>query len=146
MEKTYIIMNALLPEPTSIGTTKTTFDFPVGTITQTTPPTEIAQDYTIDLNGVKYQCNFFENGNTKIKAAYRTEGHDTIAIEFVKADGSVKAYIRHDEIEFNVGDRIILSCVVEIGEIKTSLVRFNKNKAVYLKYDVVNDNVSMEVL
>lgn len=149
MQQIITIMDDVLIEPSSVGTTKTIFDYPDGTITQINPPSENASDYTIILNGVEYVCDYFLNGDTKIKCAYRTSGHDTIYIEYHKNDGSVQVGIRHDEITFNVGETIKLICKVETPDapkIKTSLVRFNRNKAVYLTYDEDSDVVTMEVL
>ena len=136
MEK-IVIMNSTLPEPSSVGATKTTFDFPVGTITEVNPPSEIASDYTITLNGVDYVCNYFNDGETKITASYKTSGHDTISIAYRKTDGSTSVVIKHDEIVFQVGDPIKLVCAIDSEKIKkaSAVLRFSKDVACKVVYD-----------
>ena len=140
-----IIMNSILPEPTSVGTTKTTFNLPEGTITRVNPPSTEASDYTVTLANETFTCNFFQDGDTKIKAAYRVDGHDSIAIELIKATGEVIINIRHDEHTAQAGMVIKLVCTVEkVDEIVKAIVRFNKDKAVMVTYNKTADTLEYE--
>lgn len=136
------IMNETLPTPTSQGSEKTYFNFPNGTITRYTPPSEDANDYTMILDGTTYHVNFFQNGDTKIKAAYRTNNHDTLAIELYKNDGHVEVIGRQNEISIEQGMNIKLICNTEIHDdfgVKNTFVRLTPFKAVKIIYDEIND-------
>lgn len=143
------IMNEVLPTPTSVGTTKTIYDFPEGTITQVDPPSTTASDYTIIYNGVEYVCNYFLDGTTKIKASYQVDGHDSIFIEYYKATGKVQVGVRHDEHETGAGDTIVLVCTLPDpikDDVKTVLVRFTKDKALYISFNLTTDEYNVEVI
>lgn len=136
------IMNETLPEATSQTSDRTFFDFPNGTITRYTPPSEIASDYTMILDGTTYQVNYFLNGDTKIKAAYRTNNHDTLTIQLYKNDGHVEVIGRQAEITIEQGMNIKLICNTEIHDdlgVKNAFVRLTPFKAVKITYDEIND-------
>lgn len=141
------IMNATMPEPTRTQGDRTYYDLPAGTITRVNPPSETPEDYYIIINETEYQCNYFLDGDTKIRVAYRTNNHDTFSISLSKADSAVEMIVRLAEIEVATGDSIKLVCRTTPAEdltIKKAIVRFNHTKAVMLTYDEVTDTVEMQ--
>lgn len=141
------IMNATMPEPTKTQGDRTFYDLPAGTITRVNPPSETPEDYFIIINGVEYQCNYFLDGDTKIRVSYKTNNHDTFSISLSKIDGTVEMIVRLAEIEVATGDSIKLVCRTTPTEdltIKKAIIRFNHFKAVMVTYDEVTDTVEMQ--
>ena len=89
-----------------------------------------AEDYVFVLNGVEYQCNYFLKGDTKFKAAYKTNNHDTIMLEYLIATGLSNIKIRTDD-EFEVLDSNTLEFLEKFDEVKNqkAIVRFSKDIA-----------------
>ena len=139
-----LIMDANLPEPTTIGETKTTYDLPVGTITKTTPPSNDASDYIIIFKNKSYVCNYFNDGETKITASYKINNKDAISIKYVKADGSTQIDFRNEHFESAKGDRIELICKQVIKSDKKAIIRFSKDVACAIVYNAENDEFSIE--
>ena len=141
------IMSSTMPEPTKTQGDRTFYDLPAGTITRLNPPSENAEDYFIIINGTEYQCNYFLDGDSKIRVAYRANNHDVFSISLSKADNSVEMIVRLAEIEVATGDSIKLVCRTTSDEdmtIKKAIVRFNHFKAVMITYNQVEDTVEIE--
>ena len=143
------IFSANLPEPSSIGTEKTTYEFPAGTLDYEHPLSNVAEDHEFILNGETYICNDLVDGNTKIKVAYKEEGLDVIALEMMRSDGSVKIIIRHNIISSQAGDpfKLIYNDVTPVEpKILGCIVRFKKDKACLVTYDEGSDEFNVEVI
>ena len=131
-----IIPSTVLPEPTTVETSRKIFDLPPGTVLVPTPPSNIAEDYTIYLHGVPYVCNAFYDYETKVKVALHTN-NDKIAIEYFKATGEVKLILRYtDGYDLNAGQRFRLECNPTEEHIhKKAVVRFTKDKAFEIDFN-----------
>lgn len=63
-----------------------------------TPDTPMSEDaHMFVLNGVNFKPNYFLNGDTKFKCAYKVDNVDTIMIEFIKATGLTNIKLRIDK-------------------------------------------------
>ena len=63
-----------------------------------TPDTPMdAEHHFFILNGNKYQCNYFLNGDTKFKASYKVDNSDTIMLELIKETGLANIKLRRDK-------------------------------------------------
>ena len=62
--------------------------------TADTPMT--AEAHRFILNGVKFEPNYFLNGDTKFKCAYRVNNTDTIMLELNKETGLANIKLRKD--------------------------------------------------
>ena len=141
------IMSSTMPEPTKTQGDRTFYDLPAGTITRINPPSETPEDYFIIINDTEYQCNYFLNGDSKIRVAYRANNHDVFSISLSKVDDTVEMIVRLAEIEVATGDSIKLVCRTTPTEdltIKKAIIRFNHFKAVMVTYDEVTDTVEMQ--
>lgn len=143
----FTIFSANLPEPTSIGTEKTVYDFPAGTLDYVHPLSNVAEDHKFTLNGVDYICNDLIDGTSKIKVAYRENNLDVIALEMFRNDGSVKITIRHTVLETHAGEPFALIYLGEMPEqpkYKGVIVKLVKHKTALVTYDDVEDRYKLE--
>ena len=71
-----------------------------------TPDTPLdAEHHFFVLNGETYQCNYFLDGDTKFKAAYKVDNTDTIMLELIKDTGLANIKLRRDK-GLNLNDSI----------------------------------------
>lgn len=143
----YTIFSANLPEPTSVGTEKTVYDFPAGTLDYEHPLSNIADDHKFTLNGVDYICNDLIDGTTKIKIAYRENNLDVIALEMFRTDGSVKITIRHTILETHAGEPFALIYLGEMPEkpkYNGVIVKLVKDKTALVTYDETAGKYKLE--
>ena len=92
---------------------------------------ENPEDYVFILNGVEYQCNDFLKGTTKFKASYKTNGHDTIMLEYIIDTGLANIKIRTDD-DFEVLDSNSFEFkefVPDTEKPKVAIVRFSEDIA-----------------
>lgn len=137
------ILDIVLPDNiTSDTQNKTTFTTEPGTLDYEHPLNDKAEDHKIIFKGVEYQCNFLEDGKTKISVAYKVNNLDVIRIQMNRTDGSVDIIFRKNEgIEFNVGDPIQLIFTGKAETITKALIRFSKDTA----YELYSDGTVKEV-
>lgn len=63
-----------------------------------TPDTPLdAEHHFFILNEETYQCNYFLDGDTKFKAAYKVDNVDTIMLELIKETGLANIKLRRDK-------------------------------------------------
>ena len=63
-----------------------------------TPDTPMSEDaHMFVLNGVEFKPNYFLNGDTKFKCAYKVDNVDTIMIELIKETGLTNIKLRFDK-------------------------------------------------
>ena len=143
----FTIFSANLPEPASVGTEKTVYEFPAGTLDYEHPLSTAADEHKFTLNGVDYICNDLIDGTTKIKVAYRENNLDVIALEMFRTDGSVKITIRHTVLESHAGDPFALIYLGEMPEqpkYKGVIVKLVKDKTALVTYDDVEGKYKLE--
>lgn len=125
-----VYQGTLLKSEATVGTTACTWNNIEGVLPPSSSTSENPQDYKFILNGVEYQCNYFLHGDTKFKAAYKTDNHDTIMLEYIIATGLSTIKIRTDD-EFEVLDSNTFKFVENFDDVKNqkALVRFSKEIA-----------------
>ena len=63
-----------------------------------TPDTPMSEEaHMFVLNGVQFKPNYFLDGDTKFKCAYKVDNVDTIMIELIKATGLTNIKLRKDK-------------------------------------------------
>ena len=126
-----IIDKTLLKSDATVGTTACTWDNVPGVLKPSGSTSENPDDYIFILNGVEYQCNYFLKGDTKFKAAYRTNNHDTIMLEYIISTELSNIKIRTDE-GFDVLDSNtfkLLERIPDPEKYNSAIIRFSKDKA-----------------
>ena len=125
-----VYQGTLLKSKATVGQTACTWENVSGVLPPSSSTSENPEDYKFILNGVEYQCNYFLHGDTKFKAAYKTQNHDTIMLEYIIATGLSTIKIRTDD-EFEVLDSNTLKFIEKIDDItnQKALVRFSKDVA-----------------
>lgn len=125
-----VYQGTLLKSEATVGQTACTWENVSGVLPPSSSTSENAEDYKFILNGVEYQCNYFLHGDTKFKAAYKTQNHDTIMLEYIIATGLSTIKIRTDD-EFEVLDSNTFKFIEKIDDItnQKAIVRFSIDKA-----------------
>ena len=125
-----VYQGTLLKSKATVGQTACTWENVSGVLPPSSSTSENPEDYKFILNGVEYQCNYFLHGDTKFKAAYKTQNHDTIMLEYIIATGLSTIKIRTDD-EFEVLDSNTLKFIENVDDVKNqkALVRFSKDVA-----------------
>lgn len=120
----------LLKSEATVSATACTWSNIEGVLPPSSTTSENPQDYKFVLNDVEYQCNYFLHGDTKFKAAYRTDNHDTIMLEYLIATGLSTIKIRTDD-DFEVLDSNTLKFIENFDDVKNqkAIVRFSKDIA-----------------
>ena len=89
-----------------------------------TPDTPMSEDaHMFVLNGVDFKPNYFLNGDTKFKCAYKVDNVDTIMIELIKETGLTNIKLRFDK-----------------G------LPLNENEETFMFYEVLPDNTSRQFI
>lgn len=98
MNSERIIFNGAL-NITDATTTTTAYTWNnVEGVAPPTPDTPMdAEHHFFILNDITYQCNYFLDGDTKFKAAYKVDGADTIMLELIKSTGLANIKLRRDK-------------------------------------------------
>lgn len=125
-----IYEGTLLKSEATIGNIACTWYNITGVLPPSSSTSENPEDYIFRLNGEEYQCNYFLHGETKYKAAYKTNNHDTIMLEYIIETGLSTIKIRTDD--FQVLDSNSFRFLEKLPEIKNSdkaIVRFSKDIA-----------------
>lgn len=130
MERIVYQGTLLMSKATVVTPTACTWNNIEGVLPPSSSTSENPQDYKFILNGVEYQCNYFLHGDTKFKAAYKTDNHDTIMLEYIIATGLSNIKIRTDD-EFEVLDSNTFKFIENVDDVKNqkALVRFSKDIA-----------------
>lgn len=125
-----VYQGTLLKSEATVGQTACTWENVSGVLPPSSSTSENPEDYKFILNGVEYQCNYFLHGDTKFKAAYKTQNHDTIMLEYIIATGLSTIKIRTDD-EFEVLDSNTFKFIEKIDDItnQKAIVRFSIDKA-----------------
>lgn len=125
-----VYQGTLLKSEATVSNTACTWNNIEDVLPPSSSTSENPQDYKFILNGVEYQCNYFLHGDTKFKAAYKTDNHDTIMLEYIIATGLSTIKIRTDD-EFEVLDSNTFKFVENFDDVKNqkALVRFSKEIA-----------------
>lgn len=111
-----------------------------------------AENYVYNVDGVDYVCDYVVDGTNWWTFSYKVDGSDAISVRKNKSDGHVEISIRPSLVDgLNLESSTLILKQIEQPQpeepkFKTALVRFNRDKAVYLKYDETNDTITMEVL
>lgn len=131
-----VYQSTLLKSEATIGTNACTWNNIEGVLPPSSTTSENPQDYKFILNGIEYQCNYFLHGDTKFKAAYKTNNHDTIMLEYIIETGLSSIKIRTDD-EFEVLDSNTFKFIEKFDDIKNqkALVRFSKDVAFIIGAD-----------
>ena len=139
------IIDVILPEPTSVTSTRTLFDFPEG-ITLNYAPSLSASDYKIIYNNVEYPLTSISNGDTKIIYGYKEEGGtvNIFQLEYFKATHNSKLYIRQEYVDIIVGAEFKILCNIS-SEGEKTIIRFNKNNALYVNYNLNTGSISTKL-
>ena len=90
--------------------------------TADTPMT--AEAHRFILNGVKFEPNYFLNGETKFKCAYRMNNTDTIMLELNKETGLANIKLRKDR-DLPLGEDSNYLVFYEIGNDKPVNILIN---------------------
>lgn len=97
MNKRIIYEGVLKVSEATKGTTAYTWSNVEG-FEPPTPDTPMSEEaHMFVLNGVQFKPNYFLNGDTKFKCAYKVDNMDTIMIEFIKATGLTNIKLRTDK-------------------------------------------------
>lgn len=125
-----VYQGILLKSEATVSATACTWNNIEGVLTPSPSTSENPQDYKFILNGVEYQCNYFLHGDTKFKASYKTDNHDTIMLEYIIATGLSTIKIRTDD-EFEVLDSNTFKFIENFDDVKNqkAIVRFSKDTA-----------------
>lgn len=125
-----VYQGILLKSEATVGTNVCTWNNIEGVLPPSPSTSENPQDYKFILNGVEYECNYFLHGDTKFKASYKTDNHDTIMLEYLIATGLSNIKIRTDD-EFEVLDSNTFKFIENFDDVKNqkALVRFSKDIA-----------------
>ena len=130
-----IIDTTLLKSEAIISNTACTWENISGVLTPSETTSENPEDYVFVLNGVEYPCNYFLHGDTKFKASYKTNGHDTIMLEYIIATGLSNIKIRTDD-EFEVLDS-------NSFELRETIPDTSSNKSFVLYADENNSAIAI---
>ena len=90
--------------------------------TSDTPMT--AEAHRFILNGVKFEPNYFLNGETKFKCSYRVNNTDTIMLELQKETGLANIKLRKDR-DLPLGENSNHLIFYEIGNDKPVNILIN---------------------
>ena len=125
-----VYQGTLLKSEATIGQTACTWENVSGVLPPSSSTSENPQDYKFILNGVEYQCNYFLHGDTKFKASYKTQNHDTIMLEYLIATGLSTIKIRTDD-DFEVLDSNTFKFIENVDDVinQKALIRFSKDIA-----------------
>lgn len=93
-----IIDTTLLKSEATVTSSSCTWENVSGVLPPSEKTSENPEDYVFVLNGVEYPCNYYLHGDTKYKASYKTNGHDTIMLEYIIATGKANIKIRTDDV------------------------------------------------
>lgn len=97
MPKRIIFDEMLMNASASVTSTTYTWNDVPGVQPPTGDTPMTAEAHMFILNGVEYQPNYFLNGDTKFKCAYKVDNVDTIMLEYIKATGLSNIKLRTDK-------------------------------------------------
>ena len=101
------------------------------------PDDTLTEDkFNFILNGIKFDINYFLDGDTKYKWAYRVDKFDTIMIELIKETGLANIKLRKDKdlpleaednklVLYYVGNEAPMTCIINLVGSKCMIVYEN---------------------
>lgn len=105
-----------------------------------TPDTPLdAEHHFFILNDETYPCNYFLDGDTKFKAAYKVDNVDTIMLELIKETGLANIKLRRDKgltlrdindlVFYNTGEvkPIVKKYIINVNGDSVSVIYDNGN-------------------
>lgn len=140
------IIDVILPEPTKVTSTRNQFDFEEG-VTINYLPSFKASDYKIIYNNIEYPLTSISDGDTKIIYMCKEDGNPntTFQLEYIKKTGKSTLYIRQAYVEVVVGAEFKIICNVS-SEGEKALIRFNKDNALYINYNLDSGSINTELI